>query len=167
MCFDFLYNYSEKFLILRRTEWDMMKHINIGFCKVPVILIRFEWNLDLPTDFPKMLKYQIACKSVQWETICSLRKGRRTDMTNPRVAFRNFAKAIHNSTFWPQGALMWFVRISEQIAIISLYTISRPDFTTEMQCVYRAQELYLHTKLKLIFVFNDIVNSSIHGKSKV
>jgi len=53
-----------------------------------------------------MLKYQISCKSVQLETICSLRTGKRTDMTNLRVTFRNFAKAPHNSTFWPQSALM-------------------------------------------------------------
>jgi len=92
-----------------------------------------------------MLRYQISCKSVQWETVCFLRADKRTDMTKLRVAFRNFAKTLHNSTFWPRHALMRFERISEQIAIISLYTTRGLDFTTEKQCVYRAQELHLHT----------------------
>jgi len=66
-------------------------------------------------------------------------------MTTLRVAFRNSVKALHNSTLWPQRALMRFERISEQIAIISPYTTRELDFTTEKQCVYRAQELHLHT----------------------
>jgi len=39
MCFDFLYNsYQEKFLILRRTERDVIKNEQMSSCPVIVIL---------------------------------------------------------------------------------------------------------------------------------
>jgi hypothetical protein len=41
MCFDFLYSFSEKCLILRITERDMIKSVHRSSCKVPVILTRF------------------------------------------------------------------------------------------------------------------------------
>jgi len=42
--------------------------------KVPVILVRFEWNLDFLESFffRKILKYQISSKSFQWERSCSM-----------------------------------------------------------------------------------------------
>jgi hypothetical protein len=45
----------------------------------------------LPTDFPKILRYEISWKSVRWETNCSIRTERH--MTNLTVAFRNPANA--------------------------------------------------------------------------
>jgi len=50
-------------------------------------------------DIRKILKYQISCKSAQWEPSCSMRTDRRTDITKLLDAFRNFANAPKNFTF--------------------------------------------------------------------
>jgi hypothetical protein len=44
---------SETLLILRRTERDMMKNIHWYLCKLPVILVRFWWNLNFLSTFKK------------------------------------------------------------------------------------------------------------------
>ena len=45
---------------------------------------------------------------------------------------------LNNSTFCPHSVFMCFVWISEQTAIISLYSINWVVFTTQMVCVYCA-----------------------------
>ena len=45
---------------------------------------------------------------------------------------------IYNSTFSPHSVFMCFVRIWEQTAIISLYSINWLVFITETECVYCA-----------------------------
>jgi hypothetical protein len=80
---------SEDFLILRRTERDMIKNVYWHSCKVSIILARFEWNLNFFDLLSKKFKYQIFRKSIQWEPSCST----QTDMTKLLVAFRNFAKS--------------------------------------------------------------------------
>ena len=83
------------FLILRRIEQDMIKKCLVLFVKLPVILVRFEWNLNFIDRIRKILQYQISWKSFQWETSYY----RRTDMTKLIIAVRNFANSSKKRCF--------------------------------------------------------------------
>ena len=58
--------------------------------KCPLFLSDFSETWYVSTEFRKLLKYQISWKSVPWEPSCSMRTDGRTDMTQLKVAFRNF-----------------------------------------------------------------------------
>jgi hypothetical protein len=83
---------SETFLILRGTERDMIINLLRASCKVPVILVRFQWNMNFLDRFSK---------NTQISSFIKLRPvGAKvfhadgwTDMTKLTVAFRNFANA--------------------------------------------------------------------------
>ena len=72
----------EKFLILRRTEKDIIINVYWSSCKVPVRPVRYSSHLNFPDRLSKSTKYQISWKSVQWKTSCSMRAGGRADMRN-------------------------------------------------------------------------------------
>ena len=91
--------FSETFLILRRTERDIIKNVYRALCKVSVIVVHFNETWIFSTDFQK--KYpicQISWKSVQSEPSCSVRTDGRTDMTKLKVPFFNFANSPKNET---------------------------------------------------------------------
>ena len=54
------------------------------------------------------------------------------------VTIRTTSLTFNNSMFSPHGVFMCFVWISEQTAIISLYSINRLVFITETDTVYSA-----------------------------
>ena len=80
--------FPETFLILRRTEQDMiLKNVYCSLCKYPLFSSDFNETWIFSTDFLKIQKYKFSWTYVQWEPNCSM----RTDMTKPIVAFLNSA----------------------------------------------------------------------------
>ena len=73
----------------------MIKNVYRFSCHInyPLFLPDFKETWIFLTNFRKALRYQISWKSFQWEPSCSMRTDRRTAMTEPIVAFRNFMKA--------------------------------------------------------------------------
>jgi len=74
----FLQLASETFLVLSIRR-DIITNVNKPSCKVTVILVGFLSNIILPTDFRKIVIYQISWRSIQWEPSCSMRTDGRTD----------------------------------------------------------------------------------------
>jgi len=82
---------SEKFLILRRLERDVITNVHLSSCQLPV----FSWQIFtwiFSTYFRETLKYEISRTSVHCVPICYM-SDRQADMTKLRVAFHNFASA--------------------------------------------------------------------------
>ena len=84
---------SETFLILRRTERDIIKMYNGLHVQYRLILSDCKENWIFSTDFRKIFIYQISWKSFQWEASNFKRMDKRTDMTKLIVTFRKFVKA--------------------------------------------------------------------------
>ena len=66
-CFDFLYNFcpkKKKTFHLRRPERYMIRNVHWPSCEVPVMFVRFYWNLNFLHRFLKIMKYEISLKSV-------------------------------------------------------------------------------------------------------
>jgi len=73
---------SETFLILRRNERDIILNVHMSLCKVPVILVRFYWNLNFLHSFSKNIpiSYVMKIRPVEAELFYADRwKEERTD----------------------------------------------------------------------------------------
>ena len=84
-----LQSLSETFLILRRTEQDMIKQYVGLHVKCPLFFSDFNETLIFSVYFRKNTQKP---HSIKIRTVVSM----RTDMTKLTVAFRNFAKAVKN-----------------------------------------------------------------------
>ena len=76
----------EPFLILRRTERDMIKMYGGLHLKYPLFLCDFNKNWIFSTDFQKILKCQISRKSIQGEQSCSMWAGGRQNKAKSLLA---------------------------------------------------------------------------------
>jgi len=76
---------------------DIVISVDGSSCKLPVILVRFKWNLNFVDIFSKHSNIEFHEKPFGGSRvyICGWTH-RQTDMTKPMVAFRNFAKAPKN-----------------------------------------------------------------------
>ena len=71
--FDFLYSLFLKiFLTLRRIQWDIIININTSSSKVPVTLVRFEWNLNFLNRFLKIIQISNFIKLHQVRLSCPM-----------------------------------------------------------------------------------------------
>jgi hypothetical protein len=100
----------------------------------------------------KLVRY---CKNLTWFPNQSRQNKLHNVQVHRNITFSWLTKAqlslyvpprltVRNSTFCPYSVFMCFVRISEQTAIISLYSINWPVFITETEsvyCVVRAESL--------------------------
>jgi hypothetical protein len=70
---------SETFVILKRIQRDIV--INVHRIHVKYELFSSDFNITelLWIDFRNILKYNISCKSVEWEPSCYMRADGRTD----------------------------------------------------------------------------------------
>jgi len=93
MCvFTFTTTFSEMFLSLRRTERNVIESMYWSSCKVPVILVRFYWNIYFRDRFSKntQISYFIKIRPVEAELFNADRRADgQTDM-KLIVAFSQF-----------------------------------------------------------------------------
>jgi hypothetical protein len=85
---------SETFLILRRSERDMIKYVCWVWCKLPFILVRFYWNLNFLDRFSKK-HTNIKCHEnpCSGSRVVPCGQAERQTWRSLIVAFRNLASA--------------------------------------------------------------------------
>jgi hypothetical protein len=71
---------SQIFLLLWRTQRYIIINVHRPSCKVLWFLSDFKLEFFRQIS-PKLLKYKMLWKSVQWEPICAMRTDGRTDIT--------------------------------------------------------------------------------------
>ena len=69
-------NLYEKSVILRRTEWNIIRNIDWSSCTVLLFLSELNKTWIFSRDFKKIHKYQISWDSVQWDPSCFMQTNR-------------------------------------------------------------------------------------------
>jgi len=91
-------------------------------------------------------KFVAAVSDVWFDSLNFIRQLIRQTYINNLTLCTPPGSTLQNSTFCPHSVFMCFVWISEQTAIISLYSINWLVFITETECVYCAvRNGYLYT----------------------
>jgi hypothetical protein len=87
--------FSETFLTLGRIERDLIKNVYWSSCKVQVILVRFQWNLNFRDSFSKNIRLSnfLDVRPVGAELFHA---DRRTDLTKLIVRFSQFCKSAQH-----------------------------------------------------------------------
>ena len=99
---------SEIFLILRRIQRHIIINVHTSSCKVPIIIVRSQQNLNFLNRFSK--KYS----NIKFYEICPVEAklfhaDGQTQMTKLTVAFRSFVKApLGYSCFLPPASIKQF-----------------------------------------------------------
>jgi hypothetical protein len=130
---------SEIFLILRKTERDVMKYVYWSSCKVHVILVGLQYRLNFLTHFREILIEFSENQSSGGRALpCGLadgrmdgRMGRETDITKLPVTFRNFANALAVRT-----ACSGMIRVTKCAAAYGLPRHSAKDIPSYSEFVY-------------------------------
>ena len=79
---------------------------------------------------PTLALYRFSAKILIWSQVfkeyCSMQQRRDSELTlhSPVVTLRTTRLTFKNSTFYPHSVFLCFVWISEQTAIVSLYSIN-------------------------------------------
>ena len=120
MCVLSVQFWSETFLILRRTERDMIKNVYRSACTAPLLLSDCNETRIFSRDFRQILKYRSWWNSVQWKPRCSERTkdrqtdrqaDRQTDRTKLIVASHNFpnaSKKVFDVSIRPNVHSHWY-----------------------------------------------------------
>jgi hypothetical protein len=110
-CFDSLQIFSERLLIVRRSELDMIKKIYIGFH----VKYRYYYYFHTLLKNESFRHIFEKCSNMKFHenpsngirvVPCGRKDGQRTDMTKLTVAFRNFANAPKTNRTTPCRQIM-------------------------------------------------------------
>ena len=140
-------------------KWSLyVPHSGHYMYRTVVTICTAQWSLYVPQSGHYMYRTVVTICTGQWSryvphsaqymyrtvvTICTGQWSRYVPhsahyMYRTVVTICTTSLTFHNSTFCPHSVFMCFVWISEQTAIISLYSINWLVFITETGCVYCA-----------------------------